>query len=133
MRLRPVVSIVARTLHAPLQVGEWTLPAGVVVAPNIELIHHHRELYPDPERFDPDRFVDKQVETYEWLPFGGGVRRCLGASFATFEMRTVIPVVLRRAASLRLEQPRLDRVRRAAVVMVPQSGVRVILDRPLDA
>jgi cytochrome P450 family 135 len=133
MRLRPVVSIVARRLHAPLQVGGWTLPAGIVVAPNIELVHHNPALYPGPERFEPDRFVDRQVETYEWLPFGGGMRRCLGASFATFEMRTVIPVVLRRAASLRLAQQRMDNVRRAAVVMVPQHGVRVILDRPLDA
>jgi cytochrome P450 family 135 len=133
MRVRPVVSIVARTLHAPLQVGPWSLPAGVVVAPNIELVHHREALYPEPDRFDPGRFVDRQMETYEWLPFGGGVRRCLGASFAVFEMRTVIPVVLRRAASLRLVSPRLDAVRRQAVVMVPEHGVRVVLDQPLSA
>jgi cytochrome P450 family 135 len=124
---------VARTLHAPLQVGPWSLPAGVVVAPNIELVHHREALYPEPDRFDPGRFVDRQMETYEWLPFGGGVRRCLGASFAVFEMRTVIPVVLRRAASLRLVSPRLDAVRRQAVVMVPEHGVRVVLDQPLSA
>lgn len=130
MRIRPVVSIVARRLHAPMQLGQWQLPAGVLVAPNIELVHHHAGLHRDPDRFDPDRFVDRQVETYEWLPFGGGTRRCLGASFATFEMRTVIPIILRRAA-LRLVVPRLDSVRRRAVVMVPQHGVRVILERPL--
>jgi cytochrome P450 len=133
MRLRPVVSIVARRLHAPLTVGAWTLPAGVVVAPNIELVHHRADLYPDPERFDPGRFVDRQVETYEWLPFGGGVRRCLGASFAIFEMRTVIPIVLRRAPSLRLVEAQMDPVHRAAVVMVPKHGVRVEMDRPLQA
>ena len=130
MRIRPVVAVVARQLHAPLQLGEWTLPAGVMVAPNIELVHRRPDLYPEPDRFLPDRFVDKQVETYEWLPFGGGVRRCLGASFAIFEMRTVIPIVLRRAA-LRLEQSRMDRVRRQAVVMVPERGVRVVLEQPL--
>jgi cytochrome P450 len=132
MRIRPVVSVVARRLHAPLQLGEWTLPAGVMVAPNIELVHRRPDLYPQPDRFLPDRFVNKQVETYEWLPFGGGVRRCLGASFAMFEMRTVIPIVLRRAA-LRLEQSRMDEVRRHAVVMVPERGVRVVVDRPLAA
>ena len=132
MRVRPVVSIVARRLHAPLQLGGWSLPAGIAVAPNIELVHHHKALHPDPERFQPDRFIDRQAETYEWLPFGGGTRRCLGASFAIFEMRTVIPIVLRRAASLRLVEPRLDAVRRRAVVMVPEHGVRVVLDRPLE-
>jgi cytochrome P450 len=105
----------------------------VVVAPNIELVHHRADLYPDPERFDPGRFVDRQVETYEWLPFGGGVRRCLGASFAIFEMRTVIPIVLRRAPSLRLVEAQMDPVHRAAVVMVPKHGVRVEMDRPLQA
>jgi cytochrome P450 family 135 len=132
MRLRPVVSIVARRLHAPLPLGTWTLPEGAVVAPNIELVHHRADLYPDPDRFDPGRFVDRQVETYEWLPFGGGVRRCLGASFAIFEMRTVIPIVLRRAPSLRLVEPQMDPVHRAAVVMVPKHGVRVVMDRPLQ-
>jgi cytochrome P450 family 135 len=130
MRIRPVVPVVARRLHAPLQLGSWTLPAGVLVAPNIELVHHRADLYPRPERFDPDRFVDSQVETYEWLPFGGGVRRCLGASFAIFEMRTVIPIVLRRA-SLRLVEQRMDSVRRRAVVLVPEHGVCVVLERPL--
>jgi cytochrome P450 len=133
MRVRPVVAVVARRLHAPLQLGDWTLPAGVMVAPNIELVHQREDLYPDPQRFAPDRFIDRQTETYEWLPFGGGVRRCLGASFAIFEMRTVIPVVLQRATSLRLQQQEMDPVRRQAVVMVPEHGVRVILDRPLAA
>jgi cytochrome P450 family 135 len=132
MRIRPVVPVVGRRLHAALQVGQWTLPPGAFVAPNIELVHHHPGLHPDPERFDPDRFVDRQVETYEWLPFGGGVRRCLGASFAIFEMRTVIPIVLRRAA-LRLVEQRLDKVHRRAVVLVPEHGVRVVLERPLAA
>jgi cytochrome P450 len=132
MRIRPVVSVVARRLHAPLQVGDYTLPSGVMVAPNIEMIHHRDDLYPQPEQFRPDRFVDKQVETYEWLPFGGGVRRCLGASFAVFEMRTVIPIVLRRAR-LQLADSGMDRVRRAAVVMVPERGVRVVLNEPLGA
>jgi len=133
MRIRPVVPVVARRLHAPLQVGTWTLPPGVMVAPNIELIHHRDDIYPQPDEFRPDRFVDSQAETYAWLPFGGGVRRCLGASFASFEMRTVIPIVLRRAASLRLADTTLDRVRRAAVVMVPERGVRAVLDVPLAA
>jgi cytochrome P450 family 135 len=132
MRIRPVVPIVARRLHAPLQVGRWTLPPGVMVAPNIELIHHREDIYPQPHVFRPDRFLDSQAETYEWLPFGGGVRRCLGASFATFEMRTVIPVVLRRA-QLRLADAALDQVRRAAVVMIPERGVRVVLEKPLVA
>lgn len=133
MRIRPVVPVVARRLHAPLQVGRWTLPPGVMVAPNIELIHHRADVYPQPDEFRPDRFVDSQAESYAWLPFGGGVRRCLGASFASFEMRTVIPAVLRRATSLRLADGTLDRVRRAAVVMVPERGVRVVLERPLGA
>ncbi len=125
MRIRPVVPVVARRLHAPLQVGGWTLPAGVMVAPNIELIHHRDDLYPQPDQFRPDRFLDAQAESYEWLPFGGGVRRCLGASFAIFEMRTV--------TNLELADGTMDRVRRAAVVMVPERGVRVTLREPLVA
>ena len=128
MRLRPVVPVVARYLHAPLQVGEWTIPAGTVVAPNIEVTHHRDDLYPEPDAFRPDRFVGRNVETYEWLPFGGGIRRCIGASFAIFEMRTVIPVVLRLASSLRLADTRPEKVRRQAVTMVPARGVRVVLD-----
>jgi cytochrome P450 len=133
LRVRPVVFEFGRKLTTAADLGGYHLPAGVILAPSINLVHHSSEHYPDPDEFQPQRFLDQRPDPSIWLPFGGGVRRCLGASFAIFEMRTVIPVVLQRAPSLRLLHHRLDPVRRQAVVMTPGDGVPVVLDRPLDS
>jgi cytochrome P450 len=90
LRLRPVFSLVARRLKAPMEIGGVPLPAGVTVVPSIYLLHRRPEIYPDPERFRPERFLEERGGTYTWIPFGGGVRRCLGATFAQYEMRAVL-------------------------------------------
>ena len=109
----------------PFEIAGYHLPPGTVVAPNIWLTHHRDDIYPDPEAFRPERFLEQAPEPYGWLPFGGGIRRCLGASFAIFEMRTVIPTVLRQVR-LRPASPQLERVKREAVTFVPARGTRVI-------
>ena len=103
LRLRPVVPAVIRRLQAPMEFGGWQLPAGVHIAPSIYLLHRRPDIYPDPTAFRPERFLERAPGTYEWIPFGGGTRRCLGASFAQFEMKTVLEVVLR---SVRLRPAR---------------------------
>jgi cytochrome P450 len=130
LRLRPVVPAVVRRLQAPMELGGWELPAGVNIAPSIYLIHRRPDLYPDPLEFRPERFLDDPPGTYEWIPFGGGVRRCLGASFATFEMKIVIRAVL---ASRRLHPRRGARpegVTRRAITFAPTRGGRIRADRP---
>jgi hypothetical protein len=96
LRLRPVISIVNRTLKEPFEVGGYTLPAGVKVAPCIYLVHRRPDVYPEPERFLPERFLERPPGTYTWIPFGGGVRRCLGGAFAQFEMEVVLRELVSR-------------------------------------
>jgi cytochrome P450 family 135 len=90
LRLRPVIPAVARRLTAPMTLGGVRLPAGVTVAPSIYLMHRRPDIYTEPTRFQPERFLDQRAGTYTWIPFGGGVRRCLGAAFAEYEMRVVL-------------------------------------------
>lgn len=95
-RVRPVIELTARQVRAEaLRIGRWTLPRGTVVAAGIALLHEDETLFPDPERFDPGRFAGSRADTYGWIPFGGGVRRCIGAAFASLEMRVVLRTVLR--------------------------------------
>ena len=128
LRLRPVVPAVARRLQAPIELGGWELPAGVTVAPSIYLLHRREDLYPDPLAFRPERFLSDPPGTYEWIPFGGGVRRCLGASFAVFEMKVVLTEALR---SVRLRRERFGRgegVTRRAITFAPTRGGRIAVD-----
>jgi len=94
LRLRPVLPIVLRRLAAPLEIGGRPLPAGAWVAPCAYLVQRRPDLYPDPLAFRPERFLDSRPGTYAWMPFGGGVRRCLGASFAQLEMKCVLQAVV---------------------------------------
>jgi cytochrome P450 len=128
MRLRPVVPVVARRLTEPLELGGWRLPAGSYVAPNIVLTHRRADTYPEPLRFRPERFLDSRADSFAWLPFGGGIRRCLGAAFATFEMRTVVPEVIRQVR-LRPAGRRPEPIRRRGITLVPARGARVIAER----
>ncbi|HEX6492200.1 MAG TPA: cytochrome P450 [Candidatus Dormibacteraeota bacterium] len=128
MRLRPVIPVVARHLTEPLELGGWRLPAGTYIAPNIVLTHRRADTYPEPLRFRPERFLDSRVDSFAWLPFGGGIRRCLGAAFATFEMRAVVPEVIRRTR-LRAASPRPAAIRRRGITLVPAGGARVIAER----
>jgi cytochrome P450 len=138
LRLRPVVPAVVRCLQAPMEFGGWGLPAGVNIAPSVYLMHRRPDIYPEPLAFRPERFLGDPPGTYEWIPFGGGVRRCLGASFAVFEMKIVIRAVL-AARRLRLRPgARLEGVTRRAITFAPARGGRVRAERgeaahPLEA
>jgi cytochrome P450 len=96
LRLRPVAPVVGRVLAEPMELGPWRLPAGVMVVPTIYLAHRRPEAWKDPERFDPRRFLDGKPTPAEYFPFGGGVRRCIGAAFATYEMKVVLGQLVRR-------------------------------------
>lgn len=128
LRLRPVVPAVARSLQQPMRIGPWDLPAGVHIAPSIYLLHRRADIYPQPLAFRPERFLGDDVPgTYEWIPFGGGVRRCLGASFAMFEMKTVLSVLLRERALKPAPGRRPESVTRRAITHAPSRGARIAL------
>jgi cytochrome P450 len=127
LRLRPVVPGVVRMLQRPMTIGGMDLPKGVIIAPSIYLIHRRPDVYPDPHAFKPERFLgDDAPGTYEWLPFGGSVRRCLGASFALYEMRIVLQTILRRA-TLATTSEQAEKVRRRFVTFTPGEGGRIRL------
>jgi cytochrome P450 len=125
LRLRPVVPVVGRRLAEPRTVGGVDLPAGADLAPCIYLVHHRPDVYPDPYAFRPERFLDGKPGTYTWLPFGGGTRRCLGASFALFEMRVVLGALLRERR-LRAVSPAPERTARRVVTLVPERGAEAV-------
>jgi cytochrome P450 family 135 len=125
LRLRPVISLVLRKLVEPMEIGGRLLPAGISVAPSIYLVHRDPEVYPEPERFRPERFLEQPAGTYTWIPFGGGVRRCLGAAFAEFEMA----VVLRELVTRRRIRPagaKPERSVRSTITNVPNRGAEVL-------
>jgi cytochrome P450 len=128
LRLRPVLPVVLRHLQAPMRIAGLDLPAGTVVAPSIYLVHRRPELYPDPAAFRPERFLgpEPQGGTYSWIPFGGGVRRCLGAAFALMELRVVLDEV-GRALEAEAVEPRAEGTRRRSITMVPARGAEVVL------
>jgi cytochrome P450 family 135 len=126
LRLRPVISIVLRRLTEPVEIAGYELPAGVSVAPCVYLAHRNPEVYPEPERFLPERFLENPPGTYTWIPFGGGVRRCLGASFAQFEMAVVLEELVKRHR-LRPANPKPERVFRRAITETPRHDAEVVL------
>jgi cytochrome P450 len=132
LRVRPVVVDVARVLKKPVVLGGYPLPAGTLVLPGIAAVHMRPDLYPEPHEFRPERFLDGGAESYAWIPFGGGVRRCIGASFAQVEMRIVIREVLSRV-SLRAVSPRPERAKVRHVTVVPARGCRVEVAEHLAA
>jgi cytochrome P450 len=127
LRLRPVVPAVIRRLQEPMEFGGWRLPAGVHIAPSIYLLHRRPDIYPDPTAFRPERFLERAPGTYEWIPFGGGTRRCLGASFAQFEMQTVLEVVLREVRLRPARRPAAEGTTRRAITFAPSRGGRIAL------
>jgi cytochrome P450 len=124
LRLRPVLPIVLRRLSAPMELGGYTLPAGVAVVPCIYLMHRREDIYPNARTFQPERFLERPAGTYTWIPFGGGVRRCLGASFALLEMKRVLQSIVGEV-SLRAAEPASERVVRRSITLNPQHGARV--------
>jgi cytochrome P450 len=124
LRVRPVIFDVARKLTEPVELAGHHLPAGVIVAPGIGLVQHSARHYPDPLRFDPDRMVGAALSPTTWLPFGGGGRRCLGATFAQVEMRVVLREILRRV-ELAPTASRSERRRVKHITLVPHRGARI--------
>jgi cytochrome P450 family 135 len=132
LRTRPVITDVARKLTAPTEIAGYELPTGTFVLPAILVIHHREDLYPQPLEFRPERFLEGQGEGFAWIPFGGGVRRCIGAAFAQYEMRIVLSAILQRA-ELRAADPGPERMRPRNITLAPGDGTRVVLTRPLAA
>lgn len=128
LRNRPVVFDVGRILTRPVEVAGYQLPAGVMVAPGVGLVHADETIYPDPDRFDPDRMVGATLSPTTWLPFGGGARRCLGATFAMAEMRVVLREVLLRAELATTTDPG-ERQRVKHVILTPDRGGRIRVNR----
>jgi cytochrome P450 len=125
LRIRPVLTITPRKVVEPFETGGWTLPPGVHVTPCLYLAHRRPELWPDPTAFRPERFLDGAPAPYSWLPFGGGVRRCVGAAFATMELHEVLRAVARRF-ELRPDLPQGERMVRHGVTLAPSRGGRVV-------
>ena len=130
LRARPVIIDVARRLTAPARIGGYDLPAGSFVVPAIAAVHMREDIYPEPEEFRPERFLEERADTYAWIPFGGGIRRCVGAAFAEFEMRIVLREFVTRAA-LRAAAPAPEKIKVRNITLAPQHGTEVVLERPL--
>jgi cytochrome P450 len=127
LRIRPVVPLVGRIVTEPVTIGDREHPAGTSFVASIVLTHHRDDVYPQPEAFRPERFLGDGVQSYAWLPFGGGVRRCIGASFAQFELATILRVLARSPVRLAARRP--EPVRATGVTLVPGHGVRLVRER----
>ncbi len=126
LRLRPILPDVVRKVQAPMELAGYAIPTGVSLAPCIHLAHRRATSFPEPRRFRPERFVGAKLDPYTWLPFGGGIRRCLGMAFALHEMKIVLGVILSRA-QLRLAKPGPVAVVRRSITLAPAGGTRVVL------
>jgi cytochrome P450 len=126
LRLRPVIVIVNRGLTEAIELGGYDLPAGVSVVPSIHLVHRDPTIYPEPDRFLPERFLETPPGTYTWIPFGGGVRRCLGAAFAQQEMAIVLEELVARRV-IEPADPAPERNMRRAITETPRRNTEVVL------
>jgi cytochrome P450 len=131
LRIRPVIPGVGRVVRErPFALNGYEVPPGIEINPSIRTIHRRADLYPSPSTFAPERFLGRDApDTYTWVPFGGGTRRCLGASFAQLEMRIVLARVLART-ELRAVDKQVAKTQFRAITLAPRGGVRVIQDRP---
>jgi cytochrome P450 family 135 len=130
LRARPVIIDVVRKLTGPARIGGYELPAGSFVLAAIAALHFREDIYPDPHEFRPERFLDRKVDNYAWIPFGGGIRRCVGAAFAEFEMRIVLREFVQRAQLL-APDPEPERVKIRHITLAPGNDTRVVLEQPL--
>jgi cytochrome P450 len=126
MRSRPVVPFIGRRVTVPWQLGPYAARAGSAIGMSILLVHHREDLYPEPFEFRPERWLGRKPGTYEWIPFGGGIRRCLGAALAMAEMRVVLETMARRL-DLEAAEPEPERALHRNVTMIPARGGRVVL------
>ncbi len=129
MRLCPAAPIVVRKLLEPMVLGGYTIPAGATVAPCVHLVHRRPDIYPEPLCFRPERFLEQPAGTYTWIPFGGGVRRCLAAPYAQLLMKQVIGTVVREV-DLRPADVHSERARKSAIAFVPHKHALAIVTTP---
>jgi cytochrome P450 len=138
LRIRPVIPGIGRVVrYQPFRLNGYEVPPGIEINPSIRTIHRRADLYPSPSTFRPERFLGVGgapiPDTYTWVPFGGGTRRCLGASFALMEMRVILARVLERA-QLKAADARVAKAQFRAITLSPKGGVRVVQERaPLGA
>jgi len=128
MRNRPVIPMIVRMVERPWRFGEYVVPARTPVAVSIVALHHREDVYPEPFAFRPERFLAHKPGTYTWIPFGGGIRRCLGASLAMAEQRVVLSAIARRS-DLVAPDPEPERARQRNVTTIPSRGARVVAER----
>jgi cytochrome P450 len=130
LRARPVLVDVGRKLKAPATIGGYELPEGSFVLAAIAALHYREDVFPEPHEFRPERFLESKADNYAWIPFGGGIRRCIGAAFAEYEMRTILREFVQRA-ELRPARPKPERVRVRNITLAPAKDTRVVLARRL--
>jgi cytochrome P450 len=126
MRSRPVIPIIGRRVQVPWRLGDYGVEPGTAIAMSILLVHHREDVYPDPFSFRPERWLDRKPGTYDWIPFGGGIRRCLGAALAMAEQRVVLTAMARRL-DLVADRPAPERAMHRNVTMIPARGARVTI------
>jgi len=126
MRCRPVIPMIGRRVKLPWRLGDYAVPPETPVAMSILLVHHREDLYPQPFEFRPERWLGRKPGTYEWIPFGGGIRRCLGAALAMAEQRVVLAAMARRL-DLEADEPEPERAVHRNVTMIPSGGARVVI------
>jgi len=127
MRSRPVIPIIGRRVEVPWRLGPYAVPANSPVTMSILLVHHREDLYPEPFEFRPERWLGgRKPGTYEWIPFGGGIRRCLGAALAMAEQRVVLEAMARRL-DLEADDLAPERAVHRNVTMIPSRGARVVI------
>ena len=126
MRVRPVIPIIGRRVSVPWRLGDYAVEAGAPVSVSILLLHHREDVYPDPFAFRPERWHGAKPGTYTWIPFGGGIRRCLGAALAMAEQRIVLRAMAERL-DLEAVTPEPERAMNRNVTMIPEHGARVVV------
>jgi cytochrome P450 len=122
----PVVDA-ARITRRPFELAGYTIPAGEAIRPSLSLLHARADLYPEPDRFRPERFLERQFSPFEFIPFGGGARRCLGAAFALHEMKVVLGTLLRGRRLRLADAAPVEEVRRG-LLMGPRGGVPMMVE-----
>jgi cytochrome P450 len=131
LRLRPIVPFVVRLTKQPFAAGGREYPPGVVLCPCSYLVQRRESLYPDPEQFRPERFLERKFAPHEWFPFGGGNRICLGMPFALYEMKVVLATLFSQAELVRPAGAR-SRARRFGLVLGPDDEARVVVQRRIS-
>jgi cytochrome P450 len=126
MRCRPVIPAIGRRPEVAWRLGEYSVPARTPIVISILLTHHREDLYPRPFEFHPERWLGRKPGTYEWIPFGGGTRRCAGATLAHAEQRVVLSAMARRL-EIGADRPEPEHALHRNVTMVPSRAARVVI------